>query len=216
MTTQTLRKDDGHAKHNSQTTPVERAAIRTAPELSDNDSRNAFICHLAHQEFKLAHRPWNADPAPDYRTATARPLFKLTLDGGKLFMAKSPFCTKLCGIDPRTGQPYYLSNPADAITQRISMMLQYLNTHGYNQNGTNWGNYLSGTTPLWQNTVLAGHSQGGVMSTFAAYENMVARAINLSAPPQATLVNGVEVGATYFTNTPATNIQRHLWPRQRL
>jgi hypothetical protein len=61
-------------------------------------------------------------------------------------MAKSPFCTKLCGIDPRTGQPYYLSNPADAITQRISMMLQYLNTHGYNQNGTNWGNYLSGTT----------------------------------------------------------------------
>jgi trimeric autotransporter adhesin len=112
-----------------------------------------------------------------------------------------------CGIDPRTGQPYYLSNPADAITQRISMMLQYLNTHGYNQNGTNWGNYLSGTTPLWQNIVLAGHSQGGVMSTFAAYENVVARAINLSAPPQATLVNGVEVGATYFTNTPATNIR---------
>ena len=112
-----------------------------------------------------------------------------------------------CGTDPKTGQPYYLSNPADAITQRISMMLQYLNTHGYNQNGTNWGNYLSGTTPLWQNIVLAGHSQGGVMSTFAAYENVVARAINLSAPPQATLVNGVEVGATYLTNTPATNIR---------
>lgn len=112
-----------------------------------------------------------------------------------------------CGIDPRTGQPYYLSNPADAVTQRISMMLQYLNTHGYNQNGTNWGSYLSSTTPFWQNIVLAGHSQGGVMSTFAAYEHVVARAINLSAPTQATLVNGVEVGATYLTNSPKTDIR---------
>ena len=43
-----------------------------------------------------------------------------------------------CGIDPKTGRPYYLNNPADAVTQRISMMLQYLNTHGYNKNGTNW------------------------------------------------------------------------------
>jgi len=112
-----------------------------------------------------------------------------------------------CGLDPRTGQPYYLGNPADAITQRISMMLQYLNTHGYNQNGTNWGSYLSGTSPLWQNIILAGHSQGGAMSTFAAYEHEVARAINLSAPTQATHVSGVEVGATYLTNTPATNIR---------
>jgi trimeric autotransporter adhesin len=112
-----------------------------------------------------------------------------------------------CGIDPKTGQPYYLSNQADAVTQRISMMLQYLNNHGYNANGTNWGNYLSGTTPLWQDILLVGHSQGGVMSTYTAYENVVARAINLSAPPQATLVNKVEVGATYLTNTPATTVR---------
>jgi len=112
-----------------------------------------------------------------------------------------------CGIDPKTGQPYYLSNPADAVTQRVSMMLQYLNTHGYNQNGTTWGNYLSGTTPLWQNIVFGGHSQGGVMSTFAAYKHVVARAINLSAPPQATPVNGVEVGASYFTSPKATDIR---------
>ncbi len=112
-----------------------------------------------------------------------------------------------CGIDPHTGQPYYLSNPADAVTQRISMMLQYLNTHGYNQNGTNWGNYLSDTTPLWQNILFAGHSQGGDMATFTAYEQVVARAINLSAPPQATPVNGVEVGAAYFTGPMATDIR---------
>jgi hypothetical protein len=112
-----------------------------------------------------------------------------------------------CGIDPRTGQPYYLSNPADAVTQRIAMMLQYLNTHGCNQNGTNWGSYLSGTVPLWQNILLAGHSQGGVMSTFTAYEQGVARAINLSGPTQATLVHGVEVAAPYLSNRPATNIR---------
>jgi hypothetical protein len=54
MTTQTLRKDDGHAKHNSQTTPAERTATRTAPELKDNDSRNAFIRHLAHHEVQTS------------------------------------------------------------------------------------------------------------------------------------------------------------------
>ena len=112
-----------------------------------------------------------------------------------------------CGIDPHTGQPYYLSNPSDAVTQRISMMLQYLNTNGYNQNGTNWGNYLSGTTPLWQNILLGGHSQGGDMATSTAYEQVVARAINLSGPPQATLVNNVEVGATYFSSLMATSIR---------
>jgi len=112
-----------------------------------------------------------------------------------------------CGIDPKTGEPYYLSNAADDVTQRISMMLQYLNTHGYSKNGTNWGNYLSGTTPLWQNILLVGHSQGGDMSTFTAYQQVVARAINLSGPPQATPVNGTETGATYFTTTPATSVR---------
>ena len=58
MTTQTLRKDDdGHAKHNKQTTTAERTAIRTAPELKDNDSRSAFIRHEPTRKFKLAHCP---------------------------------------------------------------------------------------------------------------------------------------------------------------
>ena len=87
------------------------------------------------------------------------------------------------------------------------MMLQYLNTQGYNKNGTNWGNYLSGTTPLWQNIILAGHSQGGDMATFTAYQQTISRAINLSAPPTATLVNGVEVAAGYLAGSRATNVR---------
>jgi hypothetical protein len=112
-----------------------------------------------------------------------------------------------CGNDPTTGEPFYLSNPADAITQRISMMLQYLNNNGYNQHGTNWGSYLSGATPRWEQLILFGHSQGGDMSVFAAYEHLVGRAINLSSPPQATRINGIEVGADYFSNPKVSDIR---------
>jgi hypothetical protein len=45
------------------------------------------------------------------------------------------------------------------------------------------------------------------MSTFTAYPHTIARAINLSAPPTATLVNGVEVGATYLAGSKATNVR---------
>jgi len=116
--------------------------------------------------------------------------------------------SSVCGIDPSTKQPYVNSNPADAVTQRISMMLQYLNNKGYNQNGTNWGAYLSGTAPQWSSIIIGGFSQGGDMATFAAYEHLVARAYNLSGPPQATPVNGVMTAASYFTQmTPVTNIR---------
>ena len=79
-----------------------------------------------------------------------------------------------CGKDPNTGQPYVNSNPADAITQRISTMLQYLNNNGYNANGTIWGNYLAGSSPRWDKMIVGGHSQGGDMGTFAAYQHVVA------------------------------------------
>ena len=114
----------------------------------------------------------------------------------------------VCGIDPTTKQPYVNSNPADAVIQRVSMMLQYLNNNGYNQNGTNWGAYFSGTTPLWSSIIIGGFSQGGDMGIFAGYENLVSRVYNLSGPPQATPVNGVMTGAAYFTQmTPVTNIR---------
>ena len=113
-----------------------------------------------------------------------------------------------CGIDPTTKQPYVNSNPADAVTQRVSMMLQYLNNNGYNQNGTNWSAYLSGTAPQWSSIIIGGFSQGGDMGTFAGYEQSVYRVYNLSGPPQATPVNGVMTGAAYFTQmSMTTNIR---------
>jgi len=114
-----------------------------------------------------------------------------------------------CGTDPNTHKPYVNSNPSDAVEKRVTTMLQYLVANANNNgNGTDWSEYLSGSTPVWSKIALAGHSQGGDMSTFTAYNHVVARAINLSGPPQATKVNGVEVGATYFQAlTPATGIR---------
>jgi len=110
-----------------------------------------------------------------------------------------------CGHDPKTGQPYVNSNPADAVTRRISMMLQYLAANE-NVNGTDWSEYLSGTTPVWSKIVLAGHSQGGDMATFTAYNHAVLRAINVSGPPQATPVDGVEQGAPYLAGARQTGL----------
>ena len=112
-----------------------------------------------------------------------------------------------CGKDPFTGQPYVNSNPADAITQRISMMLQYLNNNGYSTAGTNWGSYLSGSSPRWDHIIIGGWSQGGSMGTFTGYQHLVARVFNLSAPPEATLVSKVMTPATYFGNPKATDIR---------
>lgn len=112
-----------------------------------------------------------------------------------------------CGVDPNTGQPFVNSNPADGVVERISMMLQYLHNNGYDQNGTVWSNYLSGTTPLWKKMIIGGFSQGGDMGTYSAYQQVVNRAYNLSAPPQATPVNGVMTGATYFSDPKATDIR---------
>jgi hypothetical protein len=112
-----------------------------------------------------------------------------------------------CGVDPTTGLSYVNSNPSDAITQRISTMLQYLNSNGYNLNGTDWGNYLSGTTPRWDKMIIGGHSQGGAMATFAAYQQVIARAVNLSAPPGATPISNVMTAGTFFGGPRATDIR---------
>jgi len=131
-------------------------------------------------------------------------VFQAKLDGtGPCSIANGPHC----GIDPVTGQPYVNSNPADALTQRLTKMLQYLNNNGFNANGTVWGSYLSGTAPDWTRIVLSGWSQGGSLATYTAYKLPISRAINISAPPLATLVGGVMTAADFFSDPPVTNIR---------
>lgn len=71
----------------------------------------------------------------------------------------------------------------------------------------NWHLYLNGTAPNWSKIILGGTSQGGVMATYAAgLENAngtpFQRAINMSAPPLATPVNGTMTAATYLAGPP--------------
>jgi Bacterial Ig-like domain (group 2)/Abnormal spindle-like microcephaly-assoc'd, ASPM-SPD-2-Hydin len=131
-------------------------------------------------------------------------VFQSKLDAtGPCSIANGPHC----GFDPTTGQPYVNSNPADAITQRITKMLEYLDANGFNANGTVWSSYLTNGSPDWSRIILSGWSQGGSLSTYTAYKLPIARAINISAPPLATVVGGVMTAADFFSDPPATNIR---------
>ena len=114
-----------------------------------------------------------------------------------------------CGKDPHTKQPFYNDNPHDGVVMRITTMLQYLVNNGYNDKGTDWSQYLNGNSPNWERLAIGGFSQGGVMGSYAAYIYPVARVHMRSSPPSATLVNGQQVAATYYTQlnkvTPIQN-----------
>ncbi len=124
-----------------------------------------------------------------------------------------------CGIDPYTSTQYY-NYTYDAVLHRVTTMLHYLsctidnNGGNYDTQNTKWlAYYLApGTTcattdptPNWSKIIMAGFSQGGDMATYTAgledaNGTPIVRAINLSAPPQATVssVTGNQTGATYL------------------
>lgn len=109
-----------------------------------------------------------------------------------------------CGIDPKTNQPFGIAY-YDAVLYRIDWMLAYLANLYPNDN---WPHYLNGSAPNWNKIILGGTSQGGVMATYAAgLENAngtpFIRALNQSAPPLATPVNGTMTAATYLAGPPA-------------
>ncbi len=124
-----------------------------------------------------------------------------------------------CGTVPGTSNPYIIPVAQDDVVVRITTLLQYLWCNGHDTTYTKWENYLAaGTTcatanptPNWSKIILGGHSQGGGMATFAADHYHINRAINLSAPAQATVVNNVMTPASYFTDfytgTSATNVR---------
>jgi hypothetical protein len=142
-------------------------------------------------------------------------------------------CTKpnqtACGNDSqpnKMGNNYYVLSPYDSIKYRISTMLYYLWCNGYDMANTSWENYLvlpqnatcqntpvTDVAPKWSAIIMGGWSQGGDMSTFAATEQPIQRAINLSAPPQAVLVGS---GDATDVMTPAAYFSYFLTHQTRL
>ncbi len=116
---------------------------------------------------------------------------------------------KECGLIPGSNPPvpYVIPNTYQDVTEGIETMLSYLNANGYNANGTNWGSYLSAATPNWRKIILAGHSQGGAMSMFTAYNEPIKRAIALSGATQADAVNDIMTAASYLSGTPKNGIR---------
>jgi hypothetical protein len=116
-----------------------------------------------------------------------------------------------CGFDPYTNTQYY-NYTYDAVQHRVTTMLQYL-CNNYDTANTQWEYYLTGypnagcngSAPDWTKIIMAGFSQGGDMATYTAgledaNRTPIVRAINLSAPPQATQVGTTWTAATYFTS----------------
>jgi hypothetical protein len=116
-----------------------------------------------------------------------------------------------CGFDSYTNTQYY-NRFYDSVVHRVTTMLQYL-CNNCDTSGTKWEYYLleypnascNGSAPDWSKIIMAGFSQSGDMATYTAGLEVangtpIVRAINLSAPPQATLYNNNQTAATYLSS----------------
>ncbi len=133
-----------------------------------------------------------------------------------------------CGEDPYPGPSPapYSNGQHDAVYSRILTMLEYLTgntgTNPCNVSSSPWGQYLlaqhqtetgSYCALNWSQIILGGWSQGGDMATYAAgleasNGTPLVRAINWSAPPQATVANNRMTAATYLKGWfPGTSIR---------
>jgi len=65
-------------------------------------------------------------------------------------------------------------NPANSIQNRLIKTLQYLDAQNP---GQGWGQYLQGSSPLWQKMVVAGHSQGGAQAAIIGKQHQVDRVV---------------------------------------
>jgi hypothetical protein len=66
---------------------------------------------------------------------------------------------------------------ANSIQNRIVKFLEWLEA---NHPGEGWSRYIAGIRPDWTNIILAGHSQGGVMTSYIAKNDLVLRAAMFS------------------------------------
>lgn len=87
----------------------------------------------------------------------------------------------------------------NCIEQRLALALQWL---AKNRPGQGWGNYVAGSTPLWQNIVVAGHGEGAGHAGFIGKVRKVARVILLQGPADST-AKGPAAWIASSAQTPA-------------
>jgi hypothetical protein len=92
----------------------------------------------------------------------------------------------------------------NSIDNRLAKLLIYLQAT-YPAEG--WGQYLSGTTPVWSSVVISGHSQGGAHAAYIAKEAyLLARACLFSAPYDTNAYGDADWILDSTHATPATSM----------
>ncbi len=85
--------------------------------------------------------------------------------------------TRLEVIDGTERSPLVDVDRTNSIEHRLITSLQYLDA-AFPAEG--WGQYLDGTTILWEKIVVAGHSQGAGHAVLIARDHLVARCLNFA------------------------------------
>ncbi|HEY0613309.1 MAG TPA: hypothetical protein VGC96_01665 [Candidatus Elarobacter sp.] len=120
-----------------------------------------------------------------------------------------------CGDDPDCYLPIRLQKfdgilrspvdavaPADAILNRLTKLLLYLDAHFP---GEGWGAFVSGGAPVWSSIVVAGHSQGAGEAAAIAKVVRVARVAQFSGTVDAVVTaRGTLAPATWVSPAGAT------------
>ncbi|MBI5609453.1 MAG: hypothetical protein HY902_11295 [Deltaproteobacteria bacterium] len=88
----------------------------------------------------------------------------------------------------------------NCIEQRLALALQWLVKH---RPGQGWGNYVAGSTPLWQNIVVVGHGEGAGHAGFIGKVRKVARVVLLQGPLDST-AQGPAAWIASAAQTPAS------------
>ncbi|MGF7239236.1 MAG: BPSS1187 family protein [Frankia sp.] len=108
-----------------------------------------------------------------------------------------------------TGQPSSTRiaiRPADSIEHRLGALLRYL---GERYPGEGWQRFVAGGSPVWSQTVVAGHSQGGGEAAYIGKVRQVSGVVMFSAPVDAT-TGPTPRPATWLSRPGRTPLSRYL------
>ncbi len=107
------------------------------------------------------------------------------------------------GSDPN---PYVHIGATNAIQARLVDLLRYLSVHDPSER---WSQFITGATPAWRHTVVAGHSQGGGDAAYIAKIRDVEGVVMLSSDVDSTSTLP-PVAATYLTTGHLTPLDRYV------
>jgi pimeloyl-ACP methyl ester carboxylesterase len=109
--------------------------------------------------------------------------------------------------DGRAGAETPAITPSNSISNRIIKMLAYL---AQTYPAENWGQFLTGGTVTWSNTVIAGHSLGSMTAAAVAHSITFKRVVLFAGPEDGiTQVNGTINTPTYMSAASATPLSAH-------